>query len=422
MPLKVLIAIDKFKGSLTSLRAAVCVREGFLSSSYSFLFDIVPIADGGDGSLDVVRSVWKGLCETVKCCAHDPLGRVMECEYLLLYSPEGGPPKAFIEMAKVCGLVLLGEDERNPLKTSTYGLGEVILDAAGHGAGEIYLSIGGSATNDGGAGMLQALGFGFFSGPTQGRRPITEHITGEILQEITYIAPPFRPVHGVYPLPLSNGEPGLSLSADNPAGGARCDRFVLNVICDVTNPLLGPDGATYVYAPQKGASENDLKTLECGMENYANVCSGCFGDTWKGCGFSGAGAAGGTGFAAGSLLAAHIIKGWEFFFDLTCLEQRIAEADIVVSGEGRIDTQSLSGKLIEGIGLACRRTDKPLLLFCGTSDIGEQELKEAVGTNNVKIFTLSSIEPDIRKSMENAGQLLQKLAAFAIGNEKGYRL
>lgn len=401
--LKILIAPDKFKGSLTSARAAAVIQAGIEKGFSSNMldnslfnncvkggpvaglnnnkivlsFDIVEIADGGEGSTEVVkkycRENGKDPCAEVDCIATGPAGKPVRTAYLLY----GG--NAFIEMAQVCGLEMLPKEERNPLYTTTYGLGEVICHALGNGAEEITLSIGGSATNDGGTGMLQALGFRFFD--ASGRQAPDTYMCGKDLERIARIEPP----------------PGILI---NRAGR----KAVLKVICDVTNPLLGINGATRVYGAQKGAAPAERERLEAGMEKYARVAGSPFV-----AGMQGAGAAGGVGFAAMHFLEGELISGWRFFAGLTGLQERIKETDIVISGEGKIDRQSLQGKVISGIAELAALYRKPLFLFCGVNEIPETE-KELPWA---AVYSLSDIEPDVEKSIQNAGTLLSVLAERA---------
>lgn len=402
--LKILIASDKFKGSLTSAEAAASIKAG-IESGFSdnaliynsfnscvkagtsagpgnnkivLRFDIVEIADGGDGSTEVVKRYCRGKgaedCRETECTATGPTGNPVSTAYLQYGRT------AFIEMARISGLEMLPEAERNPLYTTTYGLGEVIRHALGRGAEEIILSIGGSATNDGGTGMLQALGFRFYD--VRGRLIPDTRMCGKELERIARIEPPSG---------------GLL----NCAG----ERAVLKVICDVTNPLLGVNGATWVYGAQKGASPAELVRLEAGMETYVRAAGSPFA-----AGLPGAGAAGGMGFAAVHFLNGELISGWRFFAELTGLEERVKEADVVISGEGKIDGQSVQGKVIGGIAELAALYRKPLLLFCGVNGIPATG-KELPG---VEIYSLSDIEPDIEKSIRNAGPLLSALAERAV--------
>ena len=332
-------------------------------------FRIVEIADGGDGSLDVVAGRVDSP-QLVSVKVHDPLFREISSQ-ILMYGGGDSPLCAFIEMAKISGLAKLEKSERNPLNTSTYGLGEAICIARQMGARKITLSIGGSATDDCGAGMLQAMGFEFFS-RTGELMPVP--ICGKDLQDVARIDLPDEPL------------------------GCR-----IEVICDVDNPLLGENGATAVYAPQKGATPQAMEILERGKANMAAVAEECLHIFPQMKLLPGAGAAGGVGYAGTAFLGGKLLSGWRFFTEITSLEEKVQWADIVVTGEGSVDSQSLSGKIVGGIMELARKWGKPVEIFCGISSL--QELPQGV-----KCHSLASIEPDLQVCMTQAAPLLEKLA------------
>ena len=369
---KILIAPDKFKGSLTSLQAANAIKRGMEEKSRYMQFQIVEIADGGDGSLDVVAGKVDSP-QLVSVEVHDPLFRKISSQ-ILLYGGGDSPLCAFIEMAKISGLAKLEKSERNPLNTSTYGLGEAICIARQMGARKITLSIGGSATDDCGAGMLQALGFEFFNRKGE---LIPVPICGNDLQEIARIDLPDEPL------------------------GCR-----IEVICDVDNPLLGENGATAVYAPQKGATPETMEILERGKANMAAVAEECLHIFPQMKLLPGAGAAGGVGYAGTAFLGGKLLSGWRFFTEITSLEEKVQWADVVVTGEGSVDSQSLSGKIVGGIMELARKWGKPVEIFCGISSL--QELPQGV-----RCHSLASIEPDLQVCMTQAAELLDKLAYSA---------
>ncbi len=398
--MKIVVATDKFKGSLSSMEAGEAIKLGLMKGFESYKekdlsapVEIVnvPIADGGDGSAEVVSHFYNS--KEIKVKVHDPLGRRIESGYSLYEVQRHGERIfcAFIEMAKVSGLALLSASERDPLKTSTYGLGELISDALQRGVKEISVSIGGSATNDGGIGMLQALGFSFYnaSGEQIKREKI---ISGEDLPEIAVI----------------RGE------------SVNFSSVQVKVICDVTNPLYGSNGATMVYGPQKGAGREALCSLESGMKSYAAVARewvdkrrGVRDGRPDSAQMSGAGAAGGVGFALRLFLGAELIGGKEFFSKLTGVEEKIAGSDLVISGEGRLDNQSFCGKVVDGIVTLAGKHKKPVALFCGLSEISS--LADENFSAGIPIYTLKSMEPDLNKSMSNAYGLLKKLAEVSAG-------
>ena len=388
----ILIVPDKFKGSLTSLQAARAIRAGFESQGGTcgcveaassdgaagdaakmaaphYSFQLVEIADGGDGSLDVVAGRVDSP-QKVSVQVHDPLFREITSQ-ILLYGGEGSPLCAFIEMAKISGLAMLDKSERNPLNTSTYGLGEALCIARGMGARKITLSIGGSATDDCGAGMLQAIGFEFFN---RAGELIPVPICGKDLQDIGRIDLPDEPI------------------------GCR-----IEVICDVDNPLLGENGATAVYAPQKGATPEAMEILEKGKANMAEVAERCLHIFPQMKLLPGAGAAGGVGYAGTAFLGGKLLSGWRFFTEITSLEEKVQWADVVVTGEGSVDSQSLSGKIVGGIMELARKWNRPVEIFCGISSLDQLP-------QGVRCHSLVSIEPDTQICMTHAAELLERLA------------
>lgn len=384
---KILIAPDKFKGSLTSAQAAAAIQKG-IEEKYNepLQFRIIEIADGGDGSLEVLQKKIHG-AEIVCMKVHDPVGKIVDSQILVYGAKEPGNGAAssaekvkrcaFIEMAKVSGLEMLSKEERNPLYTSTYGMGEAIKYAIAGGAVEITLSIGGSATNDGGAGMLQALGYRFMD--ASGREIASPIRGGDLLDVAVVVAP--------------EGEDALQLQ-----------QVQFRVICDVTNPLLGPNGATAVYGPQKGADVKGLKLLEEGLENYASVGEKSLGIAVQAKERPGAGAAGGVGYAGLAFLRAELIPGWKFFARITSLEESVQWADLVITGEGSLDSQSMSGKVVSGVLNLASKYGKPVIVFCGVNKLIPAEL------GGIPCFPIASLGLPLETCMRDAAILLQQLA------------
>lgn len=341
--MKIVIATDKFKGSLTATEVAQAVQSALASKENEI--SLFPMADGGEGSLDVVERVLpkeKVLRREIKTT--DALGREINAPVLFL---DGGK-SAFVEMAQVAGLQMLSPEERNPMITTTFGLGTIMRKAiVEFGANKIILAIGGSATDDGGEGIVRAM-------------------------------------EGV--------------------------KATFMVACDVENPLLGENGATMVYAPQKGADEKMLPVLEKRMEEWSKKVA-----SWRRerglepadlSTFPGTGAAGGVGFAMKAVLGAELVPGWKLFSDMVGLEQAISEADIVITGEGKFDGQSLEGKLPMGVARLCRKYGKRLWLICGRSFVPMERCRmEGIE----KVFELYSIEKDLQKSMTNAKDLIKQI-------------
>ena len=460
---KILIAPDKFKGSLTSTQAAEAIRRGieekFLlpDSLCKPEFRIIEIADGGDGSLEVLQGKLTG-SQVVPVRVHDPLGREVASQILIYRMPrvqitpvlcpdaektpvqaqkasvsctevenslmraqnahdmcpdEGQSEEicAFIEMAKISGLEMLSKEERNSLHTSTFGMGEAIKAAIAHGATQITLSIGGSATNDGGAGMLQALGYRFFD--EQGAE-IPVPICGGDLQRVAEILAPDFPDRMEE---CKNSAMSVDGDGVNDVGGEGFSVNILSgiifkVICDVTNPLLGPQGATAVYGPQKGADANALRQLEAGLSNYAAVAEKCIGVQPAQKEHPGAGAAGGVGYAGLAFLGAELIPGWKFFAQITSLEESVQWADLIITGEGSLDSQSLSGKVVSGVLNLAAKYNKEVIIFCGVSKLTPAELENAAAAlpQGLACYSIASLGYPLEVCMRDAASLLQRLA------------
>ena len=347
----ILIVPDKFKGSLSAAGVAdaleIAVRR-YLVGGKAARIEKLPMADGGDGSMEVVESSLAGACKRVEVQAFDALMRPLKAPVLLF--DEGR--SAFIEMAKVCGLAMLSPEERNPEKATSFGLGVLIREALCAGCGRIVVGIGGSATNDGGEGMLRAL-----EGYSEKLRSAS-----------------------------------------------------ITVACDVDNPLLGPRGATMVFGPQKGAGTAMLERLERRMESFA-AKAGL--DTM----LPGGGAAGGVGAALHSL-GAQLVPGWRLFGKMASLEQKIAAADIVITGEGRFDSQSLDGKLISGVLSLCRKYGSKPIVVCGKCTLPHQVWKKA-GVSDV--FALREVERDAARSMGDASALLSGSRTMVAGCDEAGR-
>ncbi|MBR5541397.1 MAG: glycerate kinase [Bacteroides sp.] len=304
--MKAIIAIDSFKGSLTSREAGYAVQQGIQQIHPDWETDIIAIADGGEGMLNVMLEATGGKSITLE--AHDPLMQRIPATYGI--SADG--TTAFIEMATISGLPLVPAERRNPMKTTTYGTGELIRDALEKGCTQFIIGIGGSATNDAGTGMLQALGFRFLNNE---RKPLGQG--GEILKEIAYIDDSEK-----HPL-LKNAH------------------FI--VACDVKNPFYGPEGAAHVFARQKGADNSMIAELDEGMRSFAHIIRK---ETGKDIANEpGSGAAGGMGGGLMAFLHAELQSGADLLLDICHFNERIVDVGLIITGEGRIDRQSLMGKI-----------------------------------------------------------------------------
>lgn len=324
--MKAVIAIDSLKGSLTSVEAGNSAAEG-LKRVYSDAEILVkPLADGGEGTVEALTAGMGGKRQTV--CVTGPLGTPVQCEYGIIEDTA----TAVIEMAGAAGLPLVPEEKRNPMDTTTYGVGEVILDAIKKGCRRFIIGIGGSATNDGGTGMLQALGYEFLD---KAGKPIPQGGKGlEVLADIECV----------------DVIPELK----------ECKFYIA---CDVTNPLCGPDGCSAVYGPQKGADPEMVSRMDQWMENYARVAKEMFDKATPE--YPGAGAAGGMGFAFMTFTDAVLESGIKIVLEEIGLDKDIRNADVVITGEGRLDGQTAMGKAPVGVAELAKQYDIPVIAFSG---------------------------------------------------------
>jgi glycerate kinase len=353
--MKILIAPDKFKGTLNARDVAQNIAKGLLDILPDAQLELVPMADGGEGTAEAICDS-RG-CSWVECKAHDPLGREIDARYGWIEQEK----LAVMEMSEAAGMRRLSETERDPIRATTFGVGELILDSSKRGAKEIIIGLGGSATNDGGFGMARALGFRFFSDAKELTGGVTD------LQSLTRIEPPV--VAGVSP-------------ANSKMQPARLP-LQLKIIAavDVKNPLLGENGATRVFGPQKGASKTDLDNLERALMNLADVVAAQFGFDYRD--QPGAGAAGGLGFGLLSFCGATIRPGFDVVAAAVGLEARMKDVDLVITGEGSLDRQTLEGKTPAGVARLARKLHKPVFAIVGraTKDREVHELFDGIYQN-----------------------------------------
>jgi glycerate kinase len=331
--MRVLVAPDKFRGTLTAAEAAEAIAQGWRRARPDDEVERVPMADGGEGTLEALVTALGGELRTVTVSG--PLGDPVAAAYGVVPGPRG--PVAVIEMARASGLALLAPERRDPTRTTTRGTGELIRAALERDRPvEVLVCIGGSATNDGGAGMAQALGARLLD--AEGRE----------------IGP--------------GGAALLRLARVDASGLARLVRGVRFVaVTDVDNPLVGPSGASAVYGPQKGASPEDVLLLDRALAHYAAVLHRDLGIDVRD--VPGAGAAGGLGAGLVAFLGAHVRRGVEVVMEAVGLRERIAAADLVVTGEGSLDAQSLRGKVVAGVLDAAREAGVPALVLCGRASV-----------------------------------------------------
>ena len=365
-PGHVVVACNSFKGSLTAPEVAQVVAAGLRDAAPDREVRTVVIADGGDGTLDAALSVG---FERVAVTATGPTGAPVATGCAV----RGGV--AVVEMADACGLVRLPEKKPDALRATSRGVGDVLRAALGAGVREIVLGVGGSASTDGGAGMLTALGARVLDAE------------GEEL-----------PDGGAALVDVAD----LDLTTLHP----RLAEVRMTLASDVTNPLLGPAGAVAVFSPQKGAGVAEQEVLERGLTRWADVVTTVTGRDDRE--LPGAGAAGGVGYAAQAVLGASMRSGIDLVLDLVGFEHLLDEAALVVTGEGALDRQTLSGKAPAGVAQAAGRAGVPVVAVCGISEVSPEEASE-LGVRAV--YPLADVEPDPQRSMAQAAQLLRQVSA-----------
>ena len=324
--MNITIAIDSFKGSLSSMEAGQAVAEGIRRVMPSAGIRIRPLADGGEGTTEALTAGLGG--ELKSLTVTGPLGRPVTASYGLIRERK----MAVLEMASAAGLTLISQEERNPLEATTYGVGEMIRDAIGEGCRHFLVGIGGSATNDGGTGMLSALGFQFLDSEGQ-------------------------------PIPL--GAKGLENLARISAENARLElsQCSFHIACDVTNPLCGENGCSAVYGPQKGADPKMIRQMDQWMERSGDLPARTSPAADKEA--PGAGAAGGLGFAFLTFLNGSLESGVGMVLKEINLKDDIRDADLVITGEGRLDAQTVMGKAPIGVAHLAKEYGKPVIAFSG---------------------------------------------------------
>jgi len=372
--MRIVVAPDKFKGSLPAAEVAAAVAAGLRAVAGDAEILAMPVADGGDGTVDA--AVAAGF-ERVPVTAAGPDGEPVRASY----ARRGDV--AVVELACVCGLALLPAGRRAPLTASSFGAGEVLRAALDAGARQVVLGVGGSASTDGGAGMLAALGARVLGADGE---PVGREVAG-------------RRVAGGADLELVAA---LDLAGLHPA--FRSGEASLTLAADVDNPLTGLDGAAAVYGPQKGASPAEVARLDAGLRRWAAVVAAAVGKDWSAA--PGAGAAGGVGFAAMAVLGARMQPGIELVLELTGLEARLAGADLVITGEGSLDGQSLAGKAPVGVARAAARHGVPVVAVAGRNTLTGAELAAA---GIAAVYPLTAVEPDLERCQAEAAALLYQV-------------
>lgn len=334
--MRILIAPDKFKGSLSAPEVAENIARGLAHVLPQAKIDILPLADGGEGTAEVICTAIGG--SWVHGPAHDPLGHEIAAHYAWIDRRQ----LAVMEMSEAAGMWRVAERERDPLCANTFGVGEMILDAARRGAHEVIIGLGGSATNDGGFGMARALGFCFFDDRSRSISDLSD------LLRLHRVERPKLPVESII------------------------------AAVDVQNPLLGENGATRVYGPQKGATPDKIESLEKALTRLADVTAQDFGMDFRD--QPGAGAAGGLGFGLMSFCGATVRPGFDVVAEAVDLEAKMRDVDVVVTGEGKLDRQTLSGKTPAGVARMAHRLGKRVfaIVGCASEDGEARKIFEAV--------------------------------------------
>ncbi len=366
--MKIVIAPDSYKESLSALEVATAIERGFREIFPEAVYVKLPVADGGEGTVEAMIAATQG--SMVHVPVTGPLGERVEGFYGL---------SAFIEMAAASGLERVAPSQRNPLKTTSWGTGELIRHALDVGVKHIIIGIGGSATNDGGAGMVQALGAKLLDDNEQ-------------------------------PLGQGGGELGKLARIDLSGLDKRLAECRIEVACDVTNPLTGKDGASAVFGPQKGATPEMIVTLDNALAHYASVIARDLDiDVLN---LAGGGAAGGMGAALYAFCGAQLRQGIEIVTDALHLADQVADADLVITGEGRIDSQTIHGKVPVGVAKVAKRFNKPVIGIAGslTADVGVVHDHGIDAVFSV-IYTICTLEDALENAGENVRMAARNIAA-----------
>lgn len=373
----IVIAPDSFKECLTAVQVSKAISKGILKVMPDAHITSLPVADGGEGTVHALVSATGG--EIVPAPSVDALDRPIRSFYGVLPDHQ----TAIVEMAAASGIELLAFEERNPLITSTFGTGLLIKAVLEAGYTQIVVAIGGSATNDGGAGMAQALGYGLYD------------------------------AEGA-PLPLGGGSLYKLHSIDSTHVHPLLNKAEITVACDVTNPLLGSSGATYVFAPQKGATPEMLEILEANLQHFSHVIHRDL--KVKVSDIAGAGAAGGLGAGLMAFCQAHMVSGFELVSQLTHLEEHIRKASLVFTAEGKIDSQTAHGKTISGIARMAHMHSVPVIALAG---MVEGDLTELYEQGLTSAFAIGDQPMSLEESKARASELLEGRAEQIIRTIKG---
>jgi glycerate kinase len=369
--MRVLIAPDKFKGTLDAIKVCQAIQEALHESGIKHDVQAIPMADGGEGTCDMLTEFSKG--RKVKLRVLDPFFREIETAYGI----SGDGTIAFVEMATASGLQLLKPEERNALLGTTYGTGQLIGHALDQGVRSVIMGVGGSGTNDAGIGMAEALGARFNDSTGKKLEPI-----GKSLSDIHSID-----INKLHP---------------------RLKEVSFTAICDVSNPFYGPQGAAHVFGPQKGADAETVKFLDEGLRNFALIVRNQFGLDIN---FPGAGAGGGLGGGAKVFFNVSFQPGIQFITKFIGLESLVQQSDVIITGEGKMDEQTLSGKVVKGMADLASKYNKPLFVVVGKNELNPEEIS-SLGIK--KIATLVNGETTDAEAFLSTYSLIKKRTAEEI--------
>lgn len=366
--MKIVIAPDSFKESLSAYEVCESIERGIRKVFPNAIIEKIPMADGGEGTVQSLVDATGG--EIIETDVTGPIGEKVRAFYGML----GNGKTAVIEMAASSGLHLVPFSKRNPMKTTTKGLGELITNALDKGATHLIIGLGGSATNDGGAGMIQALG-------------------GRLLDSNGNEIPP------------GGGALSKLVSIDLTYLDKRLENVAIDVACDVDNPLTGPNGASAVYGPQKGASPEMVKQLEKNLTHFANVYENLFKRAVRN--VPGSGAAGGLGACFMAFFSAKLMRGVEIVLNTVQFEEYVKNADLVITGEGKIDSQTIFGKTPVGVAKIAKKYGIPVIALCGTVS----EESNAVYEHGIDaVFSINPRIVPLTKALENTAEYLEETA------------
>ncbi len=374
--MKIMIASDSYKGSLSSLEVAQNIQKGVLEVFPDSEFEVLAMADGGEGTVEALMDSLHGTYQQIECM--NPLYEKINATYGVFHDN-----CAIIEMASASGLPLV--KEKKIRQANTFGTGQLILDALNKGCRTIYIGIGGSATNDGGIGMAHALGVRFYDSQHQLLSPIPQN------------------------LPLID-------TIDSSSLDARIQDTQIIVMCDVDNPLCEKKGASYIYGPQKGATQEDILFLDHGLQNLADVCQQTGYQNFQN--VAGAGAAGGLGFGLMTFLNAKLQNGIKTILDIVHFDERIQGCQLVITGEGRIDHQSIYGKVPTGVALAAKKHHIPTIAIVGS--IGENlgQIYDYIDTIESSVDHPCSLEDALKNAGDHVYQAsIRMMKAIQLGKK-----